>query len=569
MLKKTVSLLFCFLFIHFIKAQHQLKIITVDSVSLTSISSIKSNFSTNNNCKAYLNQFISNLKAKGYITASFDSIVDKPNFTTVYFFLGKKYNWQNINLPTEINFLTNQVLIEDLPKKILEYYSNNGYPFANLNFDSVSIVDGKINANLIVNKGIYYLLDSLNIVGDVSISQAFLQKYLGITPKMPFSQIVIKQIDEKINQLSFVSTSQPTSVLMLNNGYIINVHLQPKKVNRFDVIFGLLPNNSQTNGKLLFTIDANVGLVNSFGKGETIGFMWQQIQPQSPRIDLGFAMPYVFKSNAQFNFKFNLYKRDSAFLNINSQIGLGYDINKRTKFSIFLNQFSSRLIQPDTLSIKALKQLPSSLDVNITNLGFEYYFNKLNTNFSKNLEIKFISSFGQKIIKENTTITSIKNQGFNFKQLYDTVNKSTYQLKAQLMVSKYIHIKQFAVLKFQINAATIQTSQMLQNEQYQIGGFKLLRGFDEENIFTNQYLVASTEYRLLLNRSSYFYVFNDLGFTQNTVININHNFISGGLGLALQTKQGILNFCLANGKRNDLPFNFRETKIHIGLTSGL
>jgi hypothetical protein len=35
--------------------------------------------------------------------------------------------------------------------------------------------------------------------------------------------------------------------------------------------------------------------------------------------------------------------------------------------------------------------------------------------------------------------------------------------------------------------------------------------------------------------------------------------------MALETKQGLLQVSLALGKRNDLPFNFRETKIHVGL----
>jgi hypothetical protein len=41
------------------------------------------------------------------------------------------------------------------------------------------------------------------------------------------------------------------------------------------------------------------------------------------------------------------------------------------------------------------------------------------------------------------------------------------------------------------------------NELFQIGGNRLLRGFDEESQFVSQYLVPSVEYRYLIGQNSY------------------------------------------------------------------
>jgi hypothetical protein len=546
---------------------HKLTVNIVDSINLTQPLFFKNSFTNQQACAAYLPLILTQLQAKGYIAASMDSLVEQKKETTAYLYLGKKYSWKKISIPDEVKLVSSQIGINYLIDTLLNYYQNNGYPFAQLKFDSISILNDEITGKLNIDKGILYKLDSINIIGNASISYDFLYKYLGIQKNSIYNKTLLISIDEKLNLLNYLQVSKPTDLLLLNDGFILNLYLQQKKVNRFDIIFGLLPNNNQTNGKLLFTIDANVGLVNSFGKGEILQFMWQQIQPQSPRIDLSFAMPYIFNTPAQLNFKFNLYKRDSAFLNLNTQIGLGYTINPTSKFNVFLNQFSSRIISPDTISIIATKKLPNVLDVNITNLGFDYQLQKNKRQSKKTFELRLTTSFGQKIIKENTTITSLKTNNFNYKSLFDSINLSSYQLKAQVMMAKYFYFKKNSVVKVQFNAATIQSPQILQNEQFQIGGFKLLRGFDEENIFTNQYVVSAAEYRLLLNPTSYFYVFNDWGFTQNKAINQNYQFVSGGLGLALQTKQGILNFCIANGKRNDLPFNFRESKIHIGLVN--
>jgi hemolysin activation/secretion protein len=101
---------------------------------------------------------------------------------------------------------------------------------------------------------------------------------------------------------------------------------------------------------------------------------------------------------------------------------------------------------------------------------------------------------------------------------------------------------------------------------FQIGGFRLLRGFDEESIFASAYAVATMEYRLLIGLNSYLYAFTDGGWVRNKsqVANTTNNFIGAGLGMAIETKAGIFNITFAAGKRNDVPLNLRQSKIHFG-----
>jgi outer membrane protein assembly factor BamA len=105
---------------------------------------------------------------------------------------------------------------------------------------------------------------------------------------------------------------------------------------------------------------------------------------------------------------------------------------------------------------------------------------------------------------------------------------------------------------------------------FQIGGYKLLRGFSEESIYATQYVVGSVEYRLLLGLRSYLFGFTDGALVKYKYqkINATNNFFSLGLGLAFETKNGLLNVSYAVGKRNDVPFNIREaSKIHFGYVS--
>lgn len=574
MIRFTTTLLLFFICILVNAQKTALKILVVDSVAIEKIVPLKKEFSTKRNCIDYVQQLQFSLKSKGYITASIDTITEKDSAVIATMFIGKKYSWQNLQLPSEVNNISIQSKsIEQLPTEILTYYQNNGYPFAKVYFDSVQIDEkNNIIASLKIDKGFLYKIDSIRVWGNANISNNFLLHYLNFYKNKNFNARKLSQIDERINKLPYLNSYKKSDVLMLNNGCIVNLYLQPKKVNKFDAIIGFLPNNNQTNGKLLFTLDANLNLYNAFANGENIGISWQQIQPQSPRININFLQPYIFNSNAQLNFNFSLYKRDSAFLNIISSIGAEYELNNKSKFAISIGSNSSQIIQPDTVQIIATKKLPQVLDFGITNLSFNYEYSNavgLKLNRLNGWEVKVAAAFGEKKIKPNNTITSLKTGGFNYNSLYDTLKANSYQIKAKIYAAKYLPLSKQSILKLAANYGVIQTKNYLQNELFQIGGFKLLRGFDEENIFTNEYVVASTEYRYLISANSYFFVFSDGGFTKNKIFNKDYSYVGAGLGLALEVKQGILNIVFANGKRNDLPFNLRETKIHIGIVSNL
>ena len=114
-----------------------------------------------------------------------------------------------------------------------------------------------------------------------------------------------------------------------------------------------------------------------------------------------------------------------------------------------------------------------------------------------------------------------------------------------------------------------QPRNIFKNELFQIGGYKLLRGFDEESQYLSQFVVGTAEFRYLVGQDSYFYAFTDGGWGRNNSQNtkVSYTYIGTGLGLAFQTKAGIFNLAWAIGKRSDLEFNLRQSKIHFGFAS--
>jgi hemolysin activation/secretion protein len=131
----------------------------------------------------------------------------------------------------------------------------------------------------------------------------------------------------------------------------------------------------------------------------------------------------------------------------------------------------------------------------------------------------------------------------------------------------YFAIGRSSTLKTALSIGIIKSPQTFQNELFRIGGYQLLRGFDDESIYANRYEVFTAEYRYLVGINSYFFGFSDIGFTKTKFLDTEYSnsFISGGIGMAFETKFGLLNLSYSVGKRNDVNFNFRNaSKISFG-----
>ncbi len=553
------------------------------SQALRLIESFQQQFSSEQTAKIYLQQQVAGLQAKGYITANVDSIFFHNKELIAEIYIGNNYTWKQLSFSTDAALILQQAGINTwqwqnekkvnadvffLHKQLVNFLENNGYPFARVWYDSISIEKSTFSATIMVDKGLLFGIDSLIVNGNLSINKQFLQRYLSLPPKQPFNAEKLASIDQKLNLLPYLTTAQPTSVQFLSNSYIVNSFLTPKKANQVNVLVGLLPANNQTGGKLLLTGQANLLLYNSFGNGERFLFNWQQLQQQSPRLQLQFNRPYLVNSQAGLDVQFELYKRDSFFVNVQSLIGVQYEFQPNHWLKIAYDGFSTRLINVDTNIIKQTQQLPDKLDLTNRGFRFTYFHSTINNQFNpiQGWEWKVSASFTQKNIIKNNTIEALANNNSNLANLYSFPLKTSQQ-SIRVGIEKYTKIGKQAVMKTAFQGAHLQAARLFTNELFQIGGIKLLRGFDEEGILAGSFGVATTEYRYLIGENSYFQAFSDVSFVQNPVQKTQKWYWGLGGGIALQTKQGILNVAMAIGKEGTNAFNTRQVKLHIAFVS--
>lgn len=223
----------------------------------------------------------------------------------------------------------------------------------------------------------------------------------------------------------------------------------------------------------------------------------------------------------------------------------------------------------DTNLVKITKSLPPNIDVSAANFGLDYEW--IQTDYKLNPrngnEIKITLSTGIKNLKRNNDILSIKDPSFNYAGLYDSIKTRAYQFRVKLFAAHYFPVGKQATFKTALSGGIFSSQHTFRNELFQIGGYRLLRGFDEESIYATQYAVTTVEYRYRVGLNSYLFAFTDMGWVKNKYqqVNLSNRFTSAGLGMAFETKFGLLNLSYAMGKRNDINFNIREaSKIHFG-----
>jgi outer membrane protein assembly factor BamA len=586
---KSVLLLLCFcVFSMLVTAQHQLQVNLIDKDSSFNRQSLKlqTSFVDAVSCAVYISSLPALLSSKGYPTASIDSfwVIDKT--TTVNLFLGKQYHWIKL-LPDnaiekkamdesgfiEKNFngkVINITQLQQVQQRILNYYEKNGRPFAEIFLDSVRLDEDQIDAVLKVKPGPVYRIDSLRILGKAKVSANFMEHYLGIPKGSLYNKEKLQQVSGRLLELPYLQEVQPNDITMLGSGAILNLYLAPKRSSQFNFLIGFLPSGTDAN-KLQITGDVNLDLKNALGTGETILATWQQLQPKSPRLNLGYQQPYIFHSNFGFDFAFDLFKKDSSFLQLNGQLGLQYILSANQSGKLFVQWQNSFLLAEgvDTNQVIATKQLPPNIDVNAINVGLDYDWSKTDykLNPRSGNEVRIITSVGIKKVKPNNAILDIKDPSFNYASLYDSVKPKSYQFRIKLSAAHYFPLGKQATFKTALNGGLYTSPSIFRNELFQIGGYKLLRGFNEESIYATQYAVVTAEYRYRLGLNSNLFYFVDGGWARNKYqsVNVKNTFIGTGIGMLFETKFGLLNISYAVGKRDDVKFNLRESsKIHFG-----
>lgn len=445
-------------------------------------------------------------------------------------------------------------------EKIILYYENNGYPFATVKLDSVETNNNSIKANFNITKNKFFKIDSIKIEGNAKVTKRFLFKYLDIKETMPYNEVILSSLSQKIKQLPFVVESRGQEVQLTDKYNKLYLFLDQKEASQFDGIIGLLPD--ATTKKTVITGDIKLKVVNGvFRNGETFDLEWRRLQTQTQDFKGRVIYPYLFGTPVGADYALKIYRRDSTFIDINNDFGLQYYFSGLNNFKIFYKKRSSNLISANGLA--AVSVLPEYADISTGSYGAGLQLEKLNYRFNPRNGFAFFvnAQTGNKTIKKNPKINEI---------VYDGITLKSVQYQFESVFALYVPLYKNSVLKFNLQGASVfGNATIFRNELFRIGGLKTLRGFDEESIFASTYVIPTLEYRFLFAENSNILLFAEGAWYEN---NSNRSYLSDtplsvGAGINFQTKAGILSLNYGIGNQFGNGFDPRSGKLHFGLTA--
>lgn len=511
---------------------------------------------------------------KSYLEAAVDEVKYENDTTFVFVHIGKKYEWAalrkgSLSLDYMRRLGFKEQYFRDRPfryaqvatimNKALDMAENTGYPFASIRLDSIQINDSKFEAALDFKSGPYIVYDSIKIVGKTIVKKKYLERELNLIRGKAFSQRDYSNVVRKLKSISFLKTDKAPMVSFASGKAQITLFISDKPSNNLNGIIGLLPNEG-IDRRVLVTGELKMHLRNPFGTGKQLKAHWRKMQPLTQQLDLLYAHPNLLQTGVNVQFDLGLLKQDTIFINVDRGLSFAYDIGGNSTISMNTRLKTSRILSNndfDSLTV------PPFLDSDFWSYGLQYTWNGLDDFFYPKrgslIAVKF--SIGNKSIIRNNKVHETH---------YENLEINSPQYTFEFSSEKYIRTGKQTVFVTGLSGASIWNTNLFQNDLFRVGGLKSLRGFNENNFFTSNYLLGKAELRIYTDESSYVMLFHD-----HTLMRLNDasgfeswdNPFGFGAGISFTTKGGIFNFIYSLGQSENQRLSFNLSKIHFGLVS--
>lgn len=516
---------------------------------------------------------------RGYLGGSFDSIstdlsqdsqkvtvriaVEEgaPTYINHFIYAGADSD-DTLKIFPLFDFLEGEIFNKyDLEQSIsnsLGYYEDHGNPFAGIIISSVYIYNDSINQKsladiyLQIEKGKLRKIDKVEIIGNTSTKDYVIIRELRLNRGENYTQSKIDELPARLNRLRFFEPVNPPQFYVDGEGEgVLSLSVKEKQTNSFDGIVGYIP-GTKKNEKGYLTGLVNVAMRNLFGTGRAAAVRWQQFDRYSQELELKYLEPWLFGYPFNINGDFYQRKQDSTYVQRKLEGGLDYLATESISAGITVS--ADRIIP-------AIKKYPvfTVFNSNALTTGVNLKFDTRDDPYSPTGGLLFITTYSfsrKKIYGPAEFLTPEITTNVNLQRINLDLN-TYYQLFNRQIIALGLHGKELRGSFFE------------NSDLFRLGGTNTLRGYREEQFLGSRIGWSNMEYRLLLTRRTFAFLFFDAGYyyrKPEPARNIlkQEGFKTGyGIGLNLETGVGVLSvsFALAAGD------SFSDGKIHFGIVN--
>ncbi len=496
----------------------------------------------------------------GFLEARFDSVLTEDGVVNLNLVPGQVYYWDELifDFNEEVEwsakakkyfprhgdtFETDKV--SGFLQLVLNTYENQGYPFVSISLSDITLTKGAVRARLIVNKGKRIVIDSLISRGSDVVSQKVLERLTGLSTGSWYNQQALEESQTRLMSTAYIKSDRPVEVGFFSDKAWVYFTPVKQASNHFDALIGFAPGGNSST-KLNLTGHINLGLINLFQQGESLSFKWEAPGSGTQRLVSHAVIPYLMGWPIGLSGGVELYKRDTSYLTLESEIGFRVSLQPNHWLDLqMVNRSSSEMGQVKDRNLQEFK---------LTLVRLSYMLDKLQPVIypRSGWYIQPRIGFGRKMISGDGA---------------GLINKNHIEIDADIGLLLQIG-KQFG-FSFTGTGGYRSGMDLAENEKYRLGGYTILKGFQEESLTADMFAVASAECRFYLSEGSNLHLFTDFGYLANHSADVNEPLlpIGVGMGLQLKTRAGLLNLDYAIGSSRDQAFALQNGLIHLGIKS--
>ena len=438
--------------------------------------------------------------------------------------------------------------------KILTLYSERGYPKAEIEPTDFHLSDeqGKVDLHLQIREGNQVRIGTVKLTGLQKTKPEVVLRELLVQAGEVFDQ---RKIDQSFHRLVNLGYFYEVSPSLLEEGttpeeIIFNAKVTEARTGRFSGVIGYAPPTSEFEGAPQLTGVIEATETNLLGTGRAANFLWKSGLLRTLKV--GYTEPWAFGKPVKIGVEYSQVKQRNQFTDAESSenaasvtvaarlrrlfegsLGFSY---KRIEFPAndpFLPATSPAMHSPmtDVADPAAQSGVKYGVILGLTRDSRDYFL--------------------------NPTRGRLDGVAFEFSTGDFKLRKLWVDLRG------YFPTWHRQVIALGLHGAAAWGDNIPPTELFYLGGANTLRGYDEDWFFGPRRVYANIEYRLLVGRTSQFFVFTDLGAVtqvdQPTVFDPLR--VGYGFGMRLESKGGLLrmDYGLAEGR------SALEGKIHVNL----
>jgi outer membrane protein assembly factor BamA len=445
---------------------------------------------------------------------------------------------------------------------ILQAYIVRGYLLATVALTELAVVDREgepgLWVGLSVDEGEPIRLATFELAGASRTQPAFVERLLGVRT----GALLARDLDEvqlRLEETALFTRVERPVLFRTETGEVgMRVVVEEAPPGAFDLVLGYQPSSGGATSAGVVG-SGHLALRNLFGTGRSLGLRLHRLPGQISRLEASYRDPFLAGLPVQIELAFDGLQQDSTYAQQVYDGAIGYRLAAGFDVLLTLRREATR---PGLAGVALMDGRQRVARASALFAGGIVRYRRLDRVDAPRRGIVLEAGF-ERGTKERTTRSVSPDGDTLATRLFGRLERLRLEGRAYLPTSRRL------VAVIGDEATAVIGESLDESDLIRFGGATSLRGYDEDR-FRGQFVNRGfVEYRYLIERASYAFLFFDLGYVDQPAAPSQPRsralFTGYGFGLQFETGVGVINtsFALAGG---DAP---GEARVHVGLSFGL